>query len=88
MELCQIGDVIELECKYLQSTATVVRILMGRIEDSLRETFFPALFMGGGEVNTDLRKILSHSVKRCGLGIFHPRSSVESAYNTSKEASR
>ena len=41
----------------------------------------------GGEINTNFRKILGHSVKHDGLGIPDPRLSVESAYNTYKVAS-
>ena len=57
--------------------------MVGPIYDSLRESFFPALF-GGEEVRTDLREILGHSVKHGGLGIPDPRLSAEHAYNTSK----
>ena len=60
---------------------------MGLIEEDLREKFFPALF-GGQEINDDLQKNLGHSVKHGGLGILDSRSSAESAYNTSKAASR
>ena len=60
---------------------------MGPIEDSLRETLCPALFVGE-EVSSDLREILGHSVKRGGLGIPEPRLSVERVYNTSKAASK
>ena len=60
---------------------------MDPIEEALREKFFPALF-GGEEINADFRKILGHSVNRGGLGIPEPQLPVESAYNTSKAASR
>ena len=60
---------------------------MGPIEEALRDKFFPALF-GGEEINADFWKILDHSVKHGGLGIPDPRSSEESAFNTSKAASR
>ena len=56
------------------------------IEEDLREKFFPALFEGG-EINTNFRKILGHSVKHDGLGIPDPLLSAEISYNTSKEAS-
>ena len=59
--------------------------MMGPIEEVLKETFFPTLF-GGEEVDADFRKILGHSVKKGGLCIPAPRSSVESAYNTSNVA--
>ena len=49
---------------------------MGPIEYALREAYFLALF-GGEEVSTNLREILSHSVKHGGLGIPDPRQSVE-----------
>ena len=61
--------------------------MMGPVEESLREKFFPALF-GGEEINSNLRKILGHSVKHGGLGIPELRLSAESAYNTSKACSR
>ena len=61
--------------------------MMVRIEEALREKFSPSLF-GGEEIDTDFRKILGQSVKHGGLGIPNPRLSVESAYNTSKAASR
>ena len=60
---------------------------MGPIEEALREKFSPALF-GGEEINANFRKILSHSVKHGGLGIPDPQLLEESAYNTSKAASR
>ena len=60
---------------------------MGLIEEALREKLFPSLF-GGEEIEADFWKILGHSVKHGGLGITDPRLSEESAYNTSKAASR
>ena len=60
---------------------------MGPIEEALREKIPPSRF-GGEEIDADFRKILSHGVKLGGLGISDPRQSVESAYNTSKDASR
>ena len=53
---------------------------MGRIEEALREKFFPVLFWGE-EIESDVRKILGHSVNHGGLGIPDPRLSAESAYN-------
>ena len=46
--------------------------MVGPIEDSLREAFFPTIF-GGEEVSANLKEILGHSVKRRGLGIPDPR---------------
>ena len=60
---------------------------MGPIEEDLREKFFPAL-LGGEEINSDFRKNLGHSIKHGGKGIPNPWMSAESAYNTSKAASR
>ena len=80
------GMLLQLECQYLQRTVPSVGTLMGPIKESLRETFFPVIF-GGEEINADFQKILGHSVKRGGLGIPYPCLSLESAYNTSKEAS-
>ena len=60
---------------------------MGPIEEALREK--PPLSLSGGEeIDTDFRKILGHGVKHGVLGIPDPRQSAESAYNTSKAASR
>ena len=59
---------------------------MDPIEDALRDAFFPETF-GGDEVSSNLREILSHRVKRCGLGISYHWMSAERAYHTSKEAS-
>ena len=59
--------------------------MMGPIEETLREKFFPALF-GGEEINTDFRKILCPSVKHGGLGITETQLSADSAYNNSKAA--
>ena len=78
---------LQLEWQYLQRTVPGVGNLMDPIEEALREKFFPTLF-GGEEINADFRKILGHSVKHGGLGIPDPRLSAESAYNTSKAASR
>ena len=60
---------------------------MGLIEEALREKIFPSLFRGE-EIDADFRKILGHGVKHGGLSIPDPRQSAESAYNTSKAASR
>ena len=60
---------------------------MGPIEEALREKFSPALF-GGKETNAKFQQILCHSVMRGSLGILDPRLSAESAYDTSKAASR
>ena len=60
---------------------------MGPLEEALREKFFPSLF-GGEEITAKFWRILGHSVKHGGLDIPDPRLSAESAYNTSKEASR
>ena len=60
---------------------------MGPIEEALREKVFPSLF-GGEDITADFRKIMGHSINHGGLGIPSPRLSSESAYNTSKAASR
>ena len=60
---------------------------MGPIEEALREKFSPTLFWGE-YINANFRKILGHSINHGGLGIMDPRLSAESAYNTSKAASR
>ena len=60
--------------------------MMGPIEEALREKFFFTLF-GGEEIDTNIWKILGHSVKHGGLSIPDPRLSAKSAYNTSKVAS-
>ena len=78
---------LQLEWQYLQRTVPGVGTLMGPIEEILREKFSPALF-GEEEINADFRKILGHSAKHGGLGIHDPQLSAESAYNTSKAASR
>ena len=57
---------------------------MGLIEEALREKFSPTLFGGGGGITADFRKIPGQRVKHDSLGIPDPRSSSESAYNTSK----
>ena len=80
------GVLLQLECQYLQMDFCGVVNLVGPIGEALRETFFPMLFREE-EVGADFRKILGHSIKRGGLGIPEPRSSAESAYNTSKVAS-
>ena len=72
--------------KYPQRTFPGVSSMMGPIEDSLREAFYPAIF-GEEEVSTDLREILGHSAKHVGLGITEPQLLSECAYNTSKSAS-
>ena len=77
---------IHLNWKYLQRTFPGVGSMMGTIEDSLREAFYPALF-GEEEVRPNLREILGHSAKHVGLGIPEPRLLSECAHNTSKSAS-
>ena len=78
---------LKLEWQYLQRTFPGVVTLMGPIEEALREKSPPSLF-GGEEIDADFRKILGHRVKHGGLGIPDPRLSADSAYNTSKVASR
>ena len=53
---------LQSEWQYLQMTVPGVGILMGPIEEALREKFFPALF-GVEDINADFRKILGHGVK-------------------------
>ena len=53
---------MQLEWQYLQRNVPGFVILMGPIEENLREKFFSALF-GGEEINSDFQKILGHSVK-------------------------
>ena len=78
---------LQSECQYLQRTVPGVGALMGPIEETLRDKFFPSLF-GGEDITADFRKILGHSVKHGGLGIPDPWHSAECAYNTSKLAIR
>ena len=66
---------LQLEWQYLQSTVPGVGTLIGPIEESLRNRFFPALF-GEEGINADFRKILVHSVKHGGLGIPDPQLSA------------
>ena len=77
---------LQLKWQYLQSTFPRVGTLMGPIEESLRNKFFPALFRGG-EINTAFQKTLGHSVNHGGLCIPDPQLSEESAYNTYKAVS-
>ena len=81
-----LGILLKLKWKYLQSTVHRVGTLIGSIEESLREKFFPTIF-GGKEINANFRKILGHSVKHGGFGIQDLWLSSESAYNISKAAS-
>ena len=78
---------LQLKWQYLQRTVPGVGTLMGTIEEALREKCFPTLF-GGEEINANFHKILGHSVKYGCLGTPDPWLSAESAYNTSKAASR
>ena len=48
-----LGGAIQIEYQYLKSTVVMIGTMMGPIEDSLREAFFPSLF-GWGEVRSDL----------------------------------
>ena len=73
----------QMEWQYLQRTVPRVGILMGPIEEALKEKFFPALF-GWEEINANFQQIIGHSLKHAGLGIPDPQLSEESAYNTSK----
>ena len=49
-----LGMSLHIKWQYLQTTVPGVVSLMGPIEDSLREAFFPETF-GGEEVCTDIR---------------------------------
>ena len=82
-----LGILIQSEWQYLQRTVPGVGTLMGPIEEALREKCPPLLF-GGEEINAEFRKILGHGVKDGVLCIPVPQLSAESAYNTSKAASR
>ena len=81
-----LGILLQLKGQYLQRAVPVVGTLMGRIEEALREKFFPALF-GGKEINTNFRQILGHSVKHGGLVITDPHLSAEILYSTSTASS-
>ena len=78
---------LQSEWQYLQKTVPGVGTLIGPIEEARREKFFPEIFRGE-DINAEFRQILGHSVKHGGIGIPDPRSSAESAYNTSKVDSR
>ena len=78
---------MQLKWWYLQRTAPRVGTLMGPIEEALRETLLPTLFEGD-DIDTDFWRILGHRIYRDGLGIPDLRLSAESAYITSKAASR
>ena len=82
-----LGMLLQPKWQYLQRNVIGVGTLMGPIEEALREKFFPTLF-GWEEINTNVCKILGHSIKHGGLGIPDHRLSAESAYNTSKVTSR
>ena len=82
-----LGMSLQIKWQYLQRTVPGVGTLMGPIEEALREKLFPALFRGE-EINANFRKMLRHSIKNGGSGIPKPWLSEESAYNTSKAASR
>ena len=62
---------MQLEWQYLQRNVPRVGTLMGPIEETLREKFFPVLF-GREEINADFRQILFHSVNHESLGIPDP----------------
>ena len=78
---------LQSEWQYLQRTVPIVGTLLGPIEEALREKLFPSIF-GEEDIDADFRKIPGHSVKYGGLDIPDPRQLAESAYNTSKVASR
>ena len=80
------GILLLLKWQYLQSNVPGVGTLVGPIDDSLREAFFPAIF-GWEEVSADLSEILGYIMRCGGLGIPDPRMSKECAYNTSKSSS-
>ena len=50
-----------MEWQYLQRTVPGVGTLMGRIEEALREKFFPSLFRGE-EITAYFWKILGHII--------------------------
>ena len=66
------GVSFQIEWHYLQSTIPGVGTLVGPIEEVLRETFFPVLFRGGGEIDPEFRTIVGHNVNNGGLGITDP----------------
>ena len=78
---------LQLKWQYVRRTVPGVGTVMLSIEEDLRDNFFPAL-LRGEEVDADFWKILGHSVKHGGLVILDARFSEESAYNTSKAATR
>ena len=45
----RLGMLLQSECQYLQRTVPGVGTLMGPIEESIRDKFFPSLFGGGGD---------------------------------------
>ena len=59
--------------------------MMGPINESLRDTLFP-VYLGGGKIVTEFRKIIGRSVNCGSLGIPYPQLLAESEYNTSKVA--
>ena len=71
-ECAGLGVSLQLDLQYLQRTVPGFGSLMGNIEDTLREAFLPAPF-GREEVSIYLIEILSHRLKRGGLGITDPQ---------------
>ena len=66
-----LGISLQIEWQDMQRTVPGVGSLMGPIEDTLREEFFHALFLGE-EISNDLREIVGHRMKHNGLGIPGP----------------
>ena len=75
-QLDHAGFVILIQLKWHCMKITIPKVgnLVGPIETSLRETFFPALF-GWYNVNSNLWQILVHSIKHGGLELLNPHQS-------------
>jgi len=57
------------------------------IERAIRNEFLPALFdIGSEDIDAQLREVLSHSVKKGGLGVRNPVDLAPYSFDTSKKA--
>lgn len=75
------------EWQYASRVVSDVAPHLAPIERAIRNEFLPALFdIGSEDIDAQLREILSHSVKKGGLGACNPVDSAPCSSDTSKKA--
>ena len=78
---------LQAEWQYMQRVVADTAMFFAPVENAIRKDFLPALLgIPAGEIDGDLRLLLSHGVKMAGLGIRNPVDTAAHVHTASKDA--